>query len=564
MSLGFLSGNKAQDGAGFAVRDSSQVEMEQSQVYNNSAISCGAIMAAANGVRLNITSSVFKNNLVLNTGGNLYAQSSSFVTITNCSFFGNVAKTGYGGAILVALESTLRVSNSIFAQNTAGFRGGGAIAIPDSAYVLLDNCSLSDNIFGAILVERGSSLRVRNSKMYNHSSADIGGVIFVNMAMVHLANVHFEGNYAHLGGGTIFAQRNSRVTITDCFFIHNEAYQQGGAVEAEMGVIVHINNTSFAGNHAKNGGALSGLQSAYYVISSSLFTENYAAVGGALYVTNYCRVNVSNCKFIGDVVDDGGGAIGYQNSELQVNNSVFQNNTGSGYGGGAVQVNDNSILKITDSIMSENKVPTRGSGGAIIMQNKVAVIIQNVTFSGNIAGNVGGAIAASSDIILQLNKSYFHKNQNNEYYGGAIYMEDDSIMVLYDCIFDENISEESGCIYLDRSIGYFANSTFARNSIKGPMVQLEGGAFDIRDSDVYITNSTLSDNIGGAMKIDRSSIYTYTCLFNHNNASLKSSDKYFEEKAVKENIIHIGNGKVNINESPYASCKLQIFSTINE
>ena len=93
------------------------------------------------------------------------------------------------------------------------------------ATAVLDNCSLSRNIFGSIRVELGSAMEVKNSKLYNHSHTMAGGAFFVSSnSSLHLSTVLCEGNSANNFGGALFTDRNCSITIDNCIFINNEAH----------------------------------------------------------------------------------------------------------------------------------------------------------------------------------------------------------------------------------------------------------------------------------------------------------------------------------------------------
>ena len=63
---------------------------------------------------------------------------------------------------------------------------------------------------------------------------------------------------------------------------------------------------------------------------------------------------MSKCKFARNHADIGGGAIGYQRSNLYINSSVFENNTAAMNGGGAINANDQCKLMMNDSIAIGN------------------------------------------------------------------------------------------------------------------------------------------------------------------------------------------------------------------
>ena len=150
---------------------------------------------------------VFENNTAAETGptgGGAIVNASSSPTFTNCTFTGNEAFQGDGGAIynkvgfIQALGTSDPVlTNCTFQANSAGRHGG-------AAYSANGNSTLTGCTF-----------------LENESSAE-GGALYLGYGQVALTDCQFtENTAAHGSGGAIYAQGS--VELTDCDFQDNLA-----------------------------------------------------------------------------------------------------------------------------------------------------------------------------------------------------------------------------------------------------------------------------------------------------------------------------------------------------
>ncbi|WP_292884718.1 Ig-like domain-containing protein [Methanobrevibacter sp. UBA212] len=124
---------------------------------------------------------------------------------------------------------------------------------------------------------------------------------------------------------------------------------------AKSNVGVELNNINFVNGKSDYGGAIQ-LQyhSDNHLITNCNFTNNTVTKGGgAIYCVS--KGIISNCRFM-DNTASYGGAIDYYHDEVdvcQVIDCIFVNNTGSGYGGGAIYAQDGTI-DVDSSIFIKN------------------------------------------------------------------------------------------------------------------------------------------------------------------------------------------------------------------
>jgi len=164
-------------------------------------------------------------------------------------------------------------------------------------------------------------------------------------------------------------------------------------------------------------------------VRSSVFKENQANEGAALASRpglGFTTVTLSNCIFGGENVEDGniaannGGALYTFNTNLQITNSAFKNNSaGTGSGGGVFSMNTNA--SIAGGVFAHNKA-NRGAGLRLHRQSGTTWTydIHGVTFINNnaIAGNGGGALVSDANNSASFFNCVFKNNTATDRGGG--------------------------------------------------------------------------------------------------------------------------------------------------
>ncbi|HOW72081.1 MAG TPA: right-handed parallel beta-helix repeat-containing protein [Phycisphaerae bacterium] len=193
-------------------------------------------------------------------------------TVANCSFVGNVALIGGGGACISAPGSPTTVfANCRFIGNSVRSGGFGGGLYLEMGSVALVNCAFREN------------------------SAAWGGGVFLGRAAT-LTNCEFVRNSATYGGGLYFAESAS---LTNCTFVGNSAGLYGGGVTSwdisQAPCDLFAYNCTFAGNAAVGGRSLAAntAYADYYVHNSILWELD------TTYFSNWASFDPSYCNVMG-------------------------------------------------------------------------------------------------------------------------------------------------------------------------------------------------------------------------------------------------------------------------
>ena len=288
------------------------------------------------------------------------------------------------------------------------------------------------------------------------------------------------------------------VTLTGGTFISNTA-QSGGAIAHISDSIdspsVIIDKVEFIENSAKNGGG-----------AVTIDVTNVSTTGKNTFILN-------DGTFTGNTAQNGG-AINNHGSNLMVENSTLSNNSASESGGGinSGHVDDpGSSLMVKKSTFSGNSAGKDGGG----INNIGSLMLDINTFSNNSAEQNGGGLNVSpnfpgdDDFELLTINSFLSNEAGQD--GGAINNQGSNLMVENSTLSNNSASENGGGInsnHVDSQSGSLMvkNSTLSSNSAKN------GGGikFFTEDSDMGVFNSTFEENaaleIGGANDVTFKSI----------------------------------------------------------
>jgi hypothetical protein len=263
-------------------------------------------------------------------------------------------------------------------------------------------------------------------------------------------------------GGSIRSGINSPLTVTDSRFINNSCENTGadfggGAIRQRRGPLV-VQRTLFQGNRAANAGAISA-SDAVVTIEDSSFVSN---------TTN---------AFVGGFSGVGGGFYNDEsgNGLITIRRTVFQGNTATN-AAGALQsyfVPGDQGLVLENCTFSGNSAPNLG--GAALVQNNppgpyVPVSVVGSTFTGN-SGSSGGGIASVRTPVSATN-STFSGNAG----GGAIFVGQSTLSLSHVTIANNT----GGGLLLDTVSGSIRGSIVANNSGSQCNVPLTNGGFNVQ------------------------------------------------------------------------------------
>ena len=292
-------------------------------------------------------------------------------------------------------------------------------------------------------------------------------VTVLNNAELSLENVKVQNgtidknSTSYSGGVTL--QKGSTFNMDAKSSITGCKSNFGGAIFINKAATANISG-NLSNNQADLGGAICSLNEESNInINGATFDGNKAVetidgkylYGGAVY--SQSNLNVENSKFTNNSADDNGGAI-YSSKAFEINKSEFNKNS-SKKSGGAVYAPAKTDIK--DTKFSENKAKW---GGAIA--NFSDLSIKNATFEKNEATSTGGAIYTSKGIKV----------------------EDSSLV--------ENKATKGGAVYISKGESEIKNTSFTKNESKNG-----GGAIFINHNSnvtTKVSNSIFTENTSNA------------------------------------------------------------------
>ncbi len=247
--------------------------------------------------------------------------------------------------------------------------------------------------------------------------------------------------------------------------------------------------------------------------------------GGALTI-GIAKATISNCTFknCSTVTSGNGGAI-YANNNATLNlvNCIFSGNIAAS-NGGAIHAYTNASLYISDCQFINCKSPNATRlGGAIYSQNSL-LNISNTYFTGNNAGNGGGAIHAIESTTLNISNSHFIDNSAGSW-GGAINSNNSNTTISNNCLFKNNTSTYGGAIYTSElNMTISNNCSFIDNSATndgGAICVSEAGDASVNvNACKFIHNTTSDTGNGGAIYIfDQAEASSFINSFFYQNAA---------------------------------------------
>lgn len=238
---------------------------------------------------------------------------------------------------------------------------------------------------------------------------------------VHGAEVHLRSVLLHRGqsdrGGAILALGGAHVVLESSRLVGNSTIGEGGAVALEDATL-DITASFFEGNFARDrGGAIDAVRSTVTMVDTHLEDNDSDGYGGAVSLVNG-RLTASRSKFGINHASRGGGGLHALDSRVHAVDSAFVNNGSSLRGGGlhlidavatfeAVELTLNyagpdalggalfaarSTVEASWVRVHQNHALPWGSGGAIHLEQDSVLRAESSTFGENVAGARGGAV----------------------------------------------------------------------------------------------------------------------------------------------------------------------------
>jgi predicted outer membrane repeat protein len=367
---------------------------------------------------------------------------------------------GYGGAISLVYGQA-DFSNDRFTYNTSG--GGGAIAL-DSGTIVVKDCLFDHNMAndpgGAIAAvgfeDEDFTASVECSTFTNNSAYD-GGAIAAYSTLDEpfspfiVKDSTFEGNTAICdSGGAVYVEDGVEMQLAKCSFENNAADFYGSAI-ANINALLTLEDSTLSGNlgadYCYGTVYVEGGEDDIVVPPPTGTAAKQVGDDGSVIQRNTFTRNV-NYEGAGIYVDSG---------EVFITSNSFRENTVNGEGGAIYWYNDNDGGCISWNNFIGNSA---SRGGAIYIDPESCYVeIQFNTFTGNMAGTVGGlggAIFIGSNADVK-NNTFCSNSAGDK--GGAIYLGPGPIQIgttdladgwgarIKSNSFSDNFALQGGTIY---------------------------------------------------------------------------------------------------------------------
>ena len=244
---------------------------------------------------------------------------------------------------------------------------------------LITNGKVTDG--GAGIYNEGTLTLI--DSVVNASTSTIGcGGGLLNAGTARLTNSNVAQNTAPNGAGICNAPA-ATLTLTNTDVGFNQASNWGGGIYNRGKA--DLLRSAVGSNLAVEGGGI--LSDGILTVTDSLVVQNDVNGNGG-GINNVDTATITNTRIVDNTASGGGGI---QNGFLlDVVGSTIRGNSAV-FGGG---ISNESVLTIRNSTLSDNSARIHSGGGLSNYENAQSTI-DNSTFSGNTAGNDGGAIHQS-------------------------------------------------------------------------------------------------------------------------------------------------------------------------
>ena len=258
----------------------------------------------------------------------------------------------------------------------------------------------------------------------------------------------------------------ANLQITDTFFQDNTNNYYNLEVEYTN---LMIDNCCFINNSGDAGGVIHAFSS-FLTIKRTTFLHYHSSYIGSVPILSDCSGTIDACLFLNNSndVDTGHSVVHIRDSEVSINNSIFEEN------------NVTALYYINTGMRTNTKFE---------------MTISNCTFRNN-SGIKGGALQVENSVLDILNSSF---SFNKAVLGGAIYSVDSNIQIY--TIHKHNTTISNNIAYKNGGAFYLDNSRIHINSkpliLSNNVAKEKGGAIFVHDINCENTECLFKNGYGG-------------------------------------------------------------------
>ncbi len=227
------------------------------------------------------------------------------------------------------------------------------------------------------------------------------GVYATNAADVLFQDTSFQNNHMSY---TLYADKNSRITIEGSSFSNNVS-RHGGGIYLTSGATATITNTTFTNNQASSGygGAIYTSGAGELKLEGCTFSRNQGSHGGALWIeTSTYRTIVRNCEFYANSATYGGAIYANGPKQVYLADNLFVENVASTQGGAFYLASGTYMAMINNTIVGSD-APT---GGGLYLYGSTGVLLLQNIIVGSTNGHGVYAYNSSARVLAWYNDVY--------------------------------------------------------------------------------------------------------------------------------------------------------------
>jgi len=559
----------ANEAGGMGMAQRAQATLQQCVFTNNTGTTgTGGIYIAGdppeNGTHADIIDCEFRGNNAGKEGGGISVVEEATATVFRCSFYDNIGPIN-GGGIFCSYFSEVDVIQCFFKGNTAEegsairllYPWGGRTVTQNTFHENVSSLNV-DGPYGTIVITGSSYKEVTN----NIFSGEIGGygMAFASGNAIHECNVYYGNEYGAIEGVGLdpteqVADPMFCNAAGDDFTVHRDgpaspagslcgdligvfpvgcpaagdvikvredgtgdyklvglavlgsapgdSIEIGPGTYYETALIDVTHSLTFFSTHGAAATILDGegVRRIMRVrglgvtvdISGLTFAHGFIAanVGGGLVATEDPVISIRDCVFN---ANEAGGLVLARRAQATVERCVFRNNTGATGTGG---------------------VYVTGAVPPPLVDNTRADIIE-CEFRDNDAGEEGGGVAVVNGASASIVHTSFYDNVG-PLFGGGIFSGADATVDVSKCFFKGNTAELGSAIYYYQSTGSVTRNTFYEN-VSSLLVAGPYGTVAVHsESDLTVTGSIFSNEIGGYGLVLPDDSITHECNVYYSN-----------------------------------------------
>jgi len=351
---------------------------------------------------------------------------------------------GFKGTEVSSYQRDPNSNETILSGDLRGDDEPNFVNIDENSYHVIISSRIDPNT----LLE-GFTIMSGNANGHETIEHRLGGGMYNIGASPTLMNCIFKHNSTFRYGGGICMRDNSNPRLTNCRFMNNLAGAGGG-----LAILPHCSpaliDCQLIGNRAM-GRIVAGRPVVYSygggvyndhctsTLTNCTFISNTAEHGGGMYGCSSLSATLASCRFVGNVANGGGGITNDQSNKPIFIDCIFIGNMAH-HGGGGMYNNRHSSPILTNCRFVGNSAD---HGGGMANDHDSMAALNNCAFSGNLARNGGGMFNEGRWEHPDLNILQYHDSKlvnctfsmnRTDGDGGGIWSNEKTNLQLINCV----------------------------------------------------------------------------------------------------------------------------------